>query len=351
MPDIVILGAGVMGSAMTLPAAHKGARVTLVGTHLDVDIVRSVAETGVHPGLGIRLPSNVTALQWTDFGAAVANSPDLLIIGVSAAGVRWAIDRIVEDLRTPLPILIITKGVAPGNGSIEILPSVIAREVEARAGLSLPVSAVGGPCIAGELAAMRDTSVVIAGSDPALLARILGYLEAPFYHRRLSTDLLGVEICAAFKNFYAIAVGSVLGMLEREGKAGNGAVMNNLAASAFCQALTEMTILVETLGGDPKTATGLAGAGDLYVTCLAGRNGRLGRLLGLGHAYSAAKRTYMAADTIEGAQLALEIGPTLNGMMTRGTLPADRLPLAAAIVSAICNDAPLRLEFDAFARP
>ena len=85
-----------------------------------------------------------------------------------------------------------------------------------------------------------------------LVERTLGLLAAPFYHARASSDVVGVEICAAFKNFYALAVGAAAGLLEREGKAANGALMHNLAASLFTQSLEEMTILVEALGGGPR---------------------------------------------------------------------------------------------------
>jgi glycerol-3-phosphate dehydrogenase (NAD(P)+) len=139
-------------------------------------------------------------------------------------------------------------------------------------------------------------------------------------------------------------------MLERRGKAANGALMHNLSSSLFTQALNEMTVLVEALGGRAETVLGLPGSGDLYVTCQAGRNGRMGRLLGLGLRYSKAKAEHMAADTVEGAQLALDLGPTLEDMMARGALPAARMPLATAIVAAVCRDAPLALAFDEFHR-
>ena len=77
------------------------------------------------------------------------------------------------------------------------------------------------------------------------------------------------------------------------------------------------------------------------MTCLAGRNSRMGRLLGLGLPYSRAKAEHMAADTVEGAQLALDLGPTLEVMMARGDLPAERMPLTCAIVAAVCRDRPL----------
>jgi glycerol-3-phosphate dehydrogenase (NAD(P)+) len=76
------------------------------------------------------------------------------------------------------------------------------------------------------------------------------------------------------------------------------------------------------------------------VACQAGRNCRLGRLLGLGLTYPRAKADQMAADTIEGAELALAIGPSLDAMMMIGALPGERLPLTRAIADAICRDQP-----------
>ena len=116
--------------------------------------------------------------------------------------------------------------------------------------------------------------------------------------------------------------------------------MHNLAAGLFTQALAELSTLVRFLGGEQASVAGLPGVGDLYVTCQAGRNHRLGRLLGLGMTYSAAKADKMAADTIEGAELAFAIGPTLDAMMKRGALPKEQLPLTRAIVQSICQDQP-----------
>lgn len=350
MPGIVILGAGVMGAAMAVPAARNGARVALVGTHLDEEIVRSVAGNGLHPRLGVTLPPGVEALPWTSFAEAMAGGPDLLILGVSSAGVAWAIDRIAESAKAPVPVLMVTKGLAAVDGTIETLPAIVCREIERRTGLRMPVMAIGGPCIAGELAAERATSVIYAGPDGALLDAAIARLGTSFYHPRASADLAGVEVCAAFKNFFAIAVGAATGLLERDGRAANGAAMHDLAASLFAQSLLEMTILAEALGGRSETVLGLAGAGDLYVTCQAGRNARMGRLIGLGHPFSVAKAERMAADTIEGAQLALDLGPTLERMLADGALPAARMPLTAAIVATICRDAPLALDLDRFHR-
>ena len=345
MADIAILGAGVMGSAMSVPAAARGHRIALVGTHLDAAIVRSVAGNGYHPRLGLALPRAVTAHDCTAFAAVMATAPDLLILGVASAGIGWAIEQIVACVRHPVPVLMITKGLAPAGDTIEVLPEIVRREVRARCGIDLPIMAIGGPCIAGELAAGRDTSVVVTGADPALLGRTLALLGGGFYHARASDDVIGVEVCAAFKNFYALAVGWANGRLERDGRASNGALMHNLAAGLFTQAIAEMQVLVAALGGQAATVAGLAGAGDLYVTCLAGRNSRMGRLLGLGQRYSEAKSGHMADDTVEGAELALTLGATLERMVAIGRLPGARLRLMQAVLDAVCHDQPMLIDW------
>jgi glycerol-3-phosphate dehydrogenase (NAD(P)+) len=126
--------------------------------------------------------------------------------------------------------------------------------------------------------------------------------------------------------------------------------MHNLASGIFTQSLREMGLLVTALGGSMESVSGLPGVGDLYVTCLAGRNSRMGRLLGLGHSYTVAKRDFMAEDTVEGADLARAIGPALRRLWAHNGLPTDRMPLARAVVDAVCDDVPLRIDWQKFAR-
>jgi glycerol-3-phosphate dehydrogenase (NAD(P)+) len=350
MQRIAILGAGVMGSAMAFPATAAGRDVTLVGTHLDAAIVDSVAGNGHHPRLNLAMPAGVEALHHDAFGRRMAEPCDLVILGVSSAGVDWAIDRLAESLPGPVPVLMITKGLATDGHAIEPLPFKVAREIERRRGFAAPVMAVGGPCIAGELAALRDTGVVITGGDPALIDRAIGALGGGFYHARPSADVVGVEVCAAFKNFFALGVGSAAGRFEREGKAANGALMHNLAANLFAQSVREMAVLTEALGGDRATASGMAGVGDLYVTCQAGRNSRMGRLLGLGMAYAEAKAQQMAADTVEGAELGLAVGPTLETMMADGRLDRRLLPMTCALLDTLLRGQPFTADYAAFHR-
>ena len=291
------------------------------------ETIRTALAMGADRGILVKVetPPEPLAVAKLLRGVVLAETPDLVILGVSSAGVGWAIDRLAESLRAPVPVLMITKGLMPAGDTVEVLPALVRRELAARRGFELPVMAVGGPCIAGELAAGRDTSVVITGDNPDLVRTTVEALGGGFYHARASADVVGVEVCAAFKNFYALAVGSAAGRLELDGRGVNGALVHNLAAGLFAQAIAEMQVLVEVLGGQRDTVAGLAGAGDLYVTCLAGRNSRMGRLLGLSIPYGVAKAKHMPDDTVEGAELALALGPTLERMVAAGRLPAARV--------------------------
>lgn len=350
MSTITILGAGVMGSAMCLPAADRGHAVRLVGTHLDRDIIDSVKATGRHPKLNVKLPEGVSAFHHEEFGAALGNDTDLIVLGISSAGVNWAIDRLCEALKTPVPVVMITKGMHPEEAKLTALPDRVAAEVKRRTGLDLPIAAIGGPCIAGELAVRRQTGTVITSRDVKLAASLCAMLETDYYHPRVSDDVIGVEICAAFKNFFAIAVGWAAGHLERMAATENRAFNHNAAAIIFDQAIRELMMLVKAHGGTAESVWGMPGAGDLYVTCQAGRNSRLGNNLGRGLTYSQTKEGPMKGDTIEGAELGVTVAATLRAMMAAGTLEAKALPLTSALLDALTNDSALDIPWAAFHR-
>jgi glycerol-3-phosphate dehydrogenase (NAD(P)+) len=96
--------------------------------------------------------------------------------------------------------------------------------------------------------------------------------------------------------------------------------------------------MVNFMGGTDASVDGWAGSGDLYGTCQMGRNGQMGRLLGLGLPYNETKARYMADDTVEGADLALAIGPTIEYLLEQGYLDRSLLPLSTAIINAICHN-------------
>jgi glycerol-3-phosphate dehydrogenase (NAD(P)+) len=347
MATIVVLGAGVMGSAFTMPLAENGHTVRLVGTHLDGNIIEEIHQNHTHPRLKSRLHPSVQPYTWDRLDEAI-RAADLVVLGVNSLGVNWAADMLGPLLPPGVPVLALTKGLA-GNGQLlSILPEVFRSGLpeSTRAGVSL--NAVGGPSIAGELAAHRHTCVVVTGPDQALLNTLAGWLRTPYYHVWTNTDIVGVEVCVAMKNVYALAVGLVIGLLEKEGQADNGAVMYNLSAGIFAQGLHEMHHVVSYMGGNPTNVYRLPGAGDLYVTAQGGRNCRMGRYLGLGMPYSEAKARHMPDDTIEGAQLAQAIGPTLEALIANGALDGRRLPLLQTMINIVCHDAPVEIPWDNF---
>jgi len=337
-----------MGSAFSFPLTDAGHTVRLVGTHLDRDWISAVRATGVHPKLKMRLPDLFVPFTHDQLGEVLNDNPDLIVLGVSSAGVDWAVQQLGPLLKGPTPMLMLTKGLAVRNNTLSILPDVVRDGLTSYGIEDVSVGAVSGPCIAGELAARRDTSVVIAYADSKLLAWILPLVAAPYYHARPSLDIIGVEVCAALKNFYALAIGHPTGLLEKQGQASNGALMHNLSAGLFTQALAEIGYIVEFMRGTVDSARGLPGVGDLYVTCQAGRNSRMGRLLGTGLRYLEAKANDMAAETVEGAELALVIGPTVERLFEQRRLDRSRLPLAVAIIDAICYNRPMYIPWTKF---
>jgi glycerol-3-phosphate dehydrogenase (NAD(P)+) len=347
MANIVILGAGVMGSAFSTPLADNGHQVRLVGTHLDGDIIEEIHDSRVHPRLKSRLRDAVTPYTYDRLGEVLQDA-ELVVLGVNSLGIEWAGGMLADKLPADVPLLFLTKGLAGHEGALELLPHRLRRELRPSLQRTVKLAAVGGPSIAGELAANRHTCVVVTGNDAALLDKLVHLLRTPYYHVWPSTDMVGVETCVAMKNLYALAVGCVNGLLERDGVADNEAVMFNLAAGLFAQGLWETAYMVNLMGGERRSVFTLPGAGDLYVTSMGGRNQRMGRYLGMGVPFSQAKAQYMADITVEGAQLAQAIGPTVEQMVAAGTLAASSVPLMLAMIDIVCHDAPVEFPWDAF---
>ncbi|HRW47260.1 MAG TPA: glycerol-3-phosphate dehydrogenase [Caldilinea sp.] len=347
MANIVILGAGMMGSAFSTPFADNGHHVRLVGTHLDGDIVEEIHETHVHPKLRAHLHPSVAPFTYDRLGEAIRDA-DLVVVGVNSNGIDWAGEQLAGVLPDDVPLLFLTKGMAGRSDGIDLLPWVLRAHLPAGRRDRVKLAAIGGPSIAGELVVRHHTCVVVTGEDAMLLDRLAGMLRTPYYHVWPSTDMIGVETCVAMKNIYALAVGLANGMLEKAGKPENDAVMWNLAAALFAQGLWETAYVVEYMGGDRRSVISLPGAGDMYVTSMGGRNGRMGRYLGMGIPFSEAKAAYMPDDTIEGAQLLQAIGPTVERFVAARGFDGAAIPLLRAMIDIVCHDAPPAIPWDDF---
>jgi len=300
---IAIVGAGMMGTATSFPLAARGHEVTLVGTPLDGAIVRSVQSTRRHPRLGLNVAAGVRAVAVEALAETVAAS-EAIVLGVSSAGLSWAGHALSRALPGPRSIAMVTKGLEPEDGGLRILPDRL------RDALPAPVRVepvmIAGPCIAGELARGTPSTVALASRDPEAARRFADLAVGPLFAAAIEPDVIGACVCAALKNAYAVVVGIATGLHERAGGPSGPVAHHNLEAALFGRALAEMGDLVEALGGRRATALGLAGGGDLFVTCQGGRSTRLGRLLGLGRTLAAARAelsTPEAPVTLEGVDV------------------------------------------------
>ena len=335
----------MMGTAMAWPLSDNGHQVRLVGTHLDREIIASCLEKRWHPRLRRRLPDNVQP-YYVDQIAQALEGVNVIVSGVSSPGVHWIGRTLAPHLKPGMKIIAITKGLeATADGSLRILPDVLADELPAALRSQVTLAAVGGPCIAGELAGRRHTCVYFTSRDAAVLPLLRQMFKTPYYHIFLSTDVVGVEVCVALKNAYTLAVGLAEGMLERLGGTDEANAQNhNPAAALFGASAREMARLVSVLGGNPAMVTSLPGVGDQYVTCMGGRTVRLGRLLGKGLTYEQA-RAEMAGETLESAFVVAQIAKALPGLEARGLLGRDELPLTRCLCRAISENTPPDVEF------
>jgi glycerol-3-phosphate dehydrogenase (NAD(P)+) len=349
MATVTIVGAGVMGTATAYPLADNGHDVRLVGTHLDDDVITSCRENRFHPRLKRTLPPAVRPYYLGELAEAMAGA-DIIVSGVSSPGAHWIGQTIGPYLHPGQALVSVTKGLeAAPNGDLIILPDVLYTELPAGIRDQVGVAAIGGPCIAGELAGRRGHSCVYFGSrDLALAERLAAVFRTGYYHVWTTADLLGLEYGVAFKNAYALGVGLAGGFLQKAGGADPaGAFMHNTAAALFAQCCVEIDHLLAMAGAARDLAFSLPGAGDLYVTCQGGRSVRTGNLLGVGYSYAEA-REVMAGETLEAVLLIQTLSVALPKLTARGVLQPDALPLMRALVDVVVRGQPVDLPWHRF---
>ncbi len=347
MSTITILGAGLMGTAVAWPLADNGHAVRLVGTHLDADIIRSCQASGYHPRLRRQLPAGVQPFYVEQLDQALAGA-DLIVSGVSSPGVHWIGRTLGPRLWPGATIIAVTKGLeATPAGNPAILPDVLRDEFPPALRERVSLAAIGGPCIAGELAGRRHSCVFFTSRDADALARLKATFQTSYYHITTSTDIIGVEVCAALKNAYTVAVGIASGLLEAAGGVDEaGAGMHNLAAGMFGASMREMARIVALMGGGAEYVAWLPGAGDQYVTCVGGRTIRLGRLLGSGRTYTQAVAE-LAGETLEGAYVLQQLARALPVWEAQGRIGRAELPLLRLLCQVITEDATVEIPFEA----
>jgi glycerol-3-phosphate dehydrogenase (NAD(P)+) len=343
-----IVGAGVMGSAMTWPLSDNGYEVSLIGTHLDGEIIQSCKDSGFHPRLRRQLPDQVAPYFIEEIETAL-NGVDFIVSGVSSAGARWIGQTIGPIIKPESKVITITKGLElSNNGELIILPEVMRGEfpLEIRDGVS--IAAVGGPCIAGELAGRRQSCVYFGCREIETARFFADIFRTDYYHIFTTNDIVGLEIAVALKNAYALGVGLANGLLKKQnGPDRAGAYMHNMGAALFAQACIEIKIVLECMQANSDFAFSLPGAGDLFVTSQAGRSVTLGRLLGEGKSYTQALEE-LAGKTLESAMVIKKMGKAIPMMEKNGMINSDDLPFMRLLVNLILHENPLEIHFDHF---
>lgn len=349
MAKVTIIGAGLMGSAMAWPLSDRGHEVHLVGTHLDRATIQSCLERRWHPRLRKAIPEDVRPHFLEELDQVLQGS-ELILSGVNSLGIHWMAGVLADRVRPGQIVLGITKGLEVGpGGDVLILPEVLRAGIPLALRTSVDFAAIGGPCIAGELSARRQTCVMVGAEGKGTAERLAELLGTDYYHPVPTSDLLGLEVGVALKNAYTLAVGMAYGLLEKSGgpdDAGNS--MHNLAAALFAQGCWEIRRILALVGASEAYAAGLPGAGDLYVTSMGGRTVRLGRLLGSGKSYAEA-RAIMVGETLEAAEIVTAMSRILPTWIGQGRVNRGDLPLLEALVEVVAGgkalDLPLGLFF------
>jgi glycerol-3-phosphate dehydrogenase (NAD(P)+) len=326
---ITILGAGAMGSALTTPGTAGGHEVRLWGTWLDDALLAALERGEPHPRLGVRLDDRAKRYRSDELAAALEGTT-LAVLAIASEGVLEVARRAAPHLPAGVPVVLTTKGFGRDTtGAIRLLPGLLAGILPA----GTPLVVAGGPCKANEVAAGRPTATAYASTDPAALHHAATTLGSAVYRVQELSDVDGLEVAAAMKNVYAIALGIADGLSERD-----EVPWHNLKSAVFAAAVREMAVLAGTLGGAPETVTGLPGVGDLEVTGLSGRNKVYGVRIGSGEPPAAALASMRAAgQTVEGvpaSELAEELVDRLGQVEVFPLLRALRSVLTGAAVPA-----------------
>jgi len=329
MSNILIIGAGSMGTAFSFPCTDNNHNVSIIGTHLENDFIDQVNLKRRHPALNCELPEKIKFIKFDKLNEEINKKIDLIVIAVVSKGIKWISLELSKVLNKSIPILVLTKGLAIHNNEYELLSDKMERLLKKNGIKATNISIAGGPCLAKGLSDRVHTSVVFANKNIEIVNQIKNLIETDYYHIFTSNDVAGVGICAAIKNIFSMAIGSTKHL--------------NTAASLIQQSINEMIIFVNKLNGQKETVMGLAGIADLYVSADGGRNSKMGKYLGEGMTFTEAKNKKMPNVTVEGADLALEIGKKI-----KSDFEDNKLPLMMSIINTICDEKPLNIEWKKF---
>jgi len=259
-----VLGAGAWGTALADVLARNGRAVTLWA--LEPEVVASINGTHENHAFLAGAPLSHPLSATSDLGTALAGA-ELVCVATPSQHLRSVLRRGVSSLQSGATICVASKGIE--QGSLALMSEVVASELHRQ-----PVVALSGPSLAAEVVARQPTAIVAASDDESAADTVQGAFSNATFRVYTHDDIIGVELGGALKNVMAVATGICEG-------AGFG---YNARAALVTRGLAEMTRLGAALGASPATFAGLAGIGDLVLTCTGSlsRNRAVGMEVGRG---------------------------------------------------------------------
>ncbi len=342
MKKILIIGAGAMGSAFSIPCAENNNDVTIIGSVLEDDFISSIkSNKNLHPSLNVILPNNIKIEKFEKIIEMADKDLDLIVVAVSSAGIDWVGDEISKFYKSNIPIILLTKGLSIINDQLTTLTEKLEMILKKNGHKNINISSVKGPCLASGLANKIRTGTIIANKNIKETQKIQNIIQTEYYKCEISDDIEGVEISSAIKNLYSMLIGGSQGLSNpAASKEIQEKYFLNTAASLIHRSISEMVEIVNNYSGKTETVYGLAGLGDIYVSVSGGRNSQMGKYLGQGYLYKEAKEKFMKNITIEGAQLAFDIGPKLMAKFDK-----RKFPLLFSILECICENKKLQIDW------
>ena len=331
-----------MGSAFAVPCLDNKNDVTIVGTYLEDNLIESInSNNNIHPVLKTQLPKEIKFERFEKLQTILNQNVDIIVCGVSSIGIEWFVQQISKSYKKKIPIVLLTKGLSIIDNELSTLSDKIKNLLEREGHSEINISAIKGPCLAAGLANKMRTGTVIANKNLKESQYLKEIISTSYYSTEISEDINGIELSGAIKNIYSMLIGASEGLSNlKASEEIKSKYFLNTAASLIHRSISEMVEFVSNYGGKAETVYGLAGLGDLYVSAIGGRNSLMGKYLGDGYLYKDAKEKFMKDITVEGAQLALEIGPKILQ-----DLNPQHFPLMFSMLKTICENKKLQIDW------
>ncbi|MDI3312753.1 MAG: NAD(P)H-dependent glycerol-3-phosphate dehydrogenase [Mycobacterium sp.] len=264
VPKVVVFGGGSWGTTVASICARRGPTLQWARSEQTVNDINENHRNTRYLGKDIVLSD--TLLATTDFSEA-ARCADVVVMGVPSHGFRRVLTELAAELRPWVPVVSLVKGLEQGTNMrmTQIVEEVLPGH---------PAGILAGPTIAREVAEGYAAAAVLAMPDQHLAARLAQLFRTKRFRVYTTDDVVGVEMAGALKNVYAIAVGMGYSL----------GIGENTRAMVMARSIREMSKLGEAMGGRRDTFAGLAGIGDLIVTCTSqrSRNRYVGEQIGAG---------------------------------------------------------------------